>query len=622
MTDTEFLDDEYRGRLDVGLWRRVLAHAKPYRREVLGLALSGLIMAGADALLPLVTGWVVDDAVQGARGRALLAGHALLFLGIVLLMCLLVWLFILLAGRIGTGMAYDMRRAGFAHLQELSFSFYDRRPVGWLMARLTSDCERLASLIPWSLLDVCWGAAFLLGICGMMLWMDAKLAGLVMLVLPPLAVVSLVFQGKLLRSQRLVRKANSQITASFHEGIQGVRTTKALVREEESLREFQGLAAAMRDHSVQNALQAAVYLPVVLSLGSAGVGIALWRGGLELGGGMTYGGMVAFLQLATLLYIPVQEMAARFTQLQAAQASAERLQQLLDEVPDVRDDPAILAGGLPAPSHDGGAERIESVEFDGVSFAYKEGEPVLDRFDLRVGAGETVALVGPTGGGKTTIASLAARFYEPSSGAIRVNGTDYRRLPLRWLQSRLGIVLQTPHLFSGSVRENIRYGRLEASDPDVEEAARRVRAHDFIAALEKGYDTDAGEFGNRLSTGQKQLVSLARAVLADPQVLILDEATSSVDTETEALIQRGVERLLRGRISFVIAHRLSTIRSAGRILVIEGGRIAEQGSHAELMARRGPYYRMYTGQFARESQEQALEAGAGTPRLAGPAATT
>jgi ATP-binding cassette subfamily B protein len=612
-------EDAFRGKLDLGLWRRILSHARPYRSSLITLAGFGVALAAIESYLPLVTGQVIDRAAELARTRE--AGSTLsarsftglwwkcgLYLGLITLIAIAVRTFIVLAGKVATGVASDLRRAAFARLQELSFAFYDHKSVGWLMARLTSDAQRLASVIPWSLLDTVWGTCMIIGISIMMLRLHWQLGLLVMLVLPPLAVVSLVFQRKLLRSQRAMRKANSLLTASFNEGIQGVRTTKTLVREQESLGEFQVLSTTMRGHARRNALEAATYLPIVLTLGSVGVGLALWRGGEALLGepamaasGMTLGLLVAFMQYAALFYQPVQELAERFTQLQAAQASAERLQGLLDTEPAIKDVPS--AAGLAVAAAGG---PVAEVTFDQVSFAYSAAEPVLVDFNLRIARGETIALVGETGSGKSTIASLLCRFYEPTAGAIRVNGVDYRELPLAWLQSKLGIVLQTPHLFSGSVRDNIRYGRLTASDEEVERAAQVVHADRFIAHLPQGYDTLVGEGGSRLSTGQKQLISLARAVLADPEILVLDEATSSVDTETEQWIQAGVERLLAGRISLVIAHRLSTIRSASRILVIDRGRILEAGSHAELLQAGGHYEQLYRQQFAAEKTELVL----------------
>ena len=616
-------EDAFQGRLDLGLWRRILAHARPYRSILITLALTGVALAVVESFLPLVTGRVIDRAAELARTRE--AGGTLsaesfrglwwscgLYFALIASIALAVRFFIIIAGKVATGVAHDLRRAAFARLQELSFAFYDHKSVGWLMARLTSDAQRLASVIPWCLLDSVWGTCMILGISVMMLRLHWQLGLLVMLVLPPLAVVSLVFQRKLLRSQRAMRKANSLLTASFNESIQGVRTTKTLVREQESLGEFQVLSSTMRGHARRNALEAALYLPIVLTLGSIGVGLALWRGGEALLGadamastmaatGMTLGTLVAFMQYAALFYQPVQELAERFTQVQAAQASAERLQGLLDTEPEIVDTPSTAGRSVAAA---GGP--IAEVAFDGVTFAYSAAEPVLTDFHLQIARGETIALVGETGSGKSTIASLLCRFYEPTAGVIRVNGVDYRELPLAWLQSKLGIVLQTPHLFSGSIKDNIRYGRLTASDAEVERAAQVVHADRFIAHLPQAYDTLVGEGGSRLSTGQKQLISLARAVLADPEILVLDEATSSVDTETEQWIQAGVERLLAGRISLVIAHRLSTIRSASRILVIDRGRILEAGSHSELLQAGGHYQELYRQQFAAERTELVL----------------
>ncbi len=615
-------DDQYSGRLDWGLWRRIFAHATPYSRAIVGLTVGGLVVAGVDTLFPLVTAKLIDEATGAGRRESIwlwLAGYG----GLALTLALGVWLFILLAGRIATGVERDLRAQSFRKLQELSFSYFDARPTGWLISRLTSDCDKLASLIPWFLLDLAWGVTMLIGISIAMFLLHATLAFYVLCIVPPLALVSFYFQRRMIDSSRHVRRTNSLLTASVNEAIMGVRTTKALVREEANLREFGGLAGTMQRYAVQNALQSAVYLPIVILLGSAGVGLALWRGGVIAGDGISLGTLIAFMQYAALFYMPIQDLAIRFTQLQAAQAAAERIQKLLDEVPEIRDSEEVLraieshAPPTPSPSlggrgeraQDGGDIRIETLEFRDVSYWYKQGVPVLHRFNLRAHVGQTVALVGATGGGKTTITALAARFYEPREGEILINGIDYRQRSLAWYQAQLGVILQTPHLFSGTIRENIRYGKVEASDSEVEGAARSANAHDFIATLPSGYDTEVGEGGSKLSTGQRQLVALARAVLADPQVFIMDEATSSVDTETERLIQSGIETILRGRIAFVIAHRLSTIRAADLILVIDGGHVVEQGDHASLIRARGRYWSLYTKQFSR-LREEAVLAGA------------
>jgi ATP-binding cassette subfamily B protein len=606
--DTWDEDDDKPRKFDWQLWRRMTQHARPYKRTLLGLAGSGIVVAAIDAGFPVVTGLLIDEATENGTSDTLVAlGGA--YTALFVLLAISIFILIILAGKVATGVAYDLRKTGFKRMQELSFSYYDTRSVGWLVSRLTSDCSKLSGLLPWFLVDFVWGPALLLGITIGMLVLSWKLALVVMVIVPPLALLSLFFQRRLLESSRLMRRTNAMMTASFNESIMGVRTTKALVREEANLGEFQVLSTEMYQHSMRNALQSAVYLPGVILLGSVGVGLSLWRGGIELDLGLSYGSLVAFMQYAALFSMPIQDMARKLTELQAAQASAERVQSLLDEVPQIADSASVigrvadLADDVPEGfAEDGLDDRIRTLEFRDVSFSYKEGEPVLRDFDLRVEAGQTVALVGATGGGKSTIVNLAARFYEPTAGEVLINGVDYKKRSLGWLQSQLGVVLQTPHLFRGTVRDNIRYGRLEATDEEVEAAAKIANADDFVQGLEDGYDTQVGEGGGKLSTGQRQLVSLARAILADPQIFVLDEATSSVDTETERLIQAGVEAALHGRIAFVIAHRLSTIRSADLILVIDGGQIVEQGSHAELMRRRGRYHRLVSRQFVNEMQ--------------------
>jgi ATP-binding cassette subfamily B protein len=484
------------------------------------------------------------------------------------------------------------------------------------MARATSDCQRLGRLLAWGLLDVTWGTFMMVALAVVMLVLNWKLAIVVFAVIPPLALVSKKFQKLLLHSSRLVRKINSQITGAYNEGIAAVRTTKTLVREDSNLAEFQHLTADMYEHSVRNAVQSAMYLPIVQTLGAIGAGLAMWFGGLSaMSGVLSLGTLILFINCSSRFFDPVHELARVLTDIQAAQASAERVIGLLETEPTVQDSPAVrqaISTHQSSPTAglaiDGQSDQFGEICFRDVSFAYKQGKSVLDHFNLTVRAGQTVALVGPTGCGKTTLVSLLCRFYEPTSGEILLDGVDYRRRSLHWLQSNLGIVLQTPHLFSGTVRENIRYGRLSASDDDIAQAARMASAEPFILAMEHGYDSQVGQAGSRLSTGQKQLISLARAVLADPKVFVMDEATSSVDTETERLIQHGVEMVLKGRTSFVIAHRLSTIRSADRILVIDQGRIVEHGTHHELILQRGRYYELYTNQFTQEKQEQLLQA--------------
>jgi ATP-binding cassette subfamily B protein len=477
----------------------------------------------------------------------------------------------------------------------MSFSYFDRTPVGWIMSRVTSDSGRIAELVTWGLLDVTWGMMNIVTAVYFMLIINWKLALIVMAVIPVLVVVAAQFKKKIIVEFRKVRKINSKITGAYNENITGVRVVKALCREEENLREFGELSGEMYRASYRAAWLSALFLPMVQFISAVAVGGIVWYGGLQVQlGGLTIGGIQAFISYVTFMLWPIQDLARVYAEMQHAVASAERVFSLIDAVPEVTDQPGAV---------DPGTIRGD-IKFDGVDFWYESDKPVLIDFDLDVKRGETIALVGPTGGGKTTIVNLLGRFYEPRRGTIRIGGQDYKELSLHAIQSRVGVVLQTPHLFSGTIRENLRYGRLDATDKEIERAAKLARAHDFIVTLEKGYDDQVGEGGNLLSVGQKQLVSLARAVLAQPEIFIMDEATSSVDTLTEDLIQKGMEKLMQDCTSFIIAHRLSTIKRADRILVIEDGRIAEMGTHAELLRARGHYYRLYTQQFRRELEQE------------------
>jgi ATP-binding cassette subfamily B protein len=603
---TSLLTPQDRSGLDLQLWRRLWRFTLPYRGLVGRLVLCALGTAVFDTGIPWVTKFVVDDLASATIERPLwlyAAAYAFLVLGLATCVLGFLWT----GGALRTSVGRDIREAGFENLQRLSFSFFDRHPVGWLMARMTSDCERLTNILAWGVLDLVWGFAVMSSITVVMFLVDWRLALALLAVVPVLAWVSRYFQRRILGSSREVRRANSRLTAAYNEGIMGVRTTKSFVRESANADEFGQLSGEMYGASVRNALQSAVYLPLVLVLASIATGLVLGVGGERvLSGAIPVGTLVLFLSFARLFFDPIQQLARLFAELQMAQASAERVLGLVESIPEVQDSPAVLArieeaarSPVAGRALDGGVETIGELRFEDVSFRYADGQAVLEGFQLVVQPGETIALVGETGGGKSTILSLLCRFYEPTGGRILIDGVDYRERSLGWLQSHLGIVLQTPQLFSGTVADNIRYGKLDATDEEVHSAARLVGAHEFITELEHGYQEEVGEAGNRLSTGQKQLLSFARAVLKAPQLLVMDEATSSIDTETEAKIQLGLERVLSGRTSFVIAHRLSTIRRADRILVIESGRILEAGSHTELLARRGRYWALYTQQSLR-----------------------
>jgi len=540
-----------------------------------------------DAYFTYMRKQIIDVGIA-PHDLAALTNIAVIYAAMIAFQAAGVFGFIYLAGILGERIQYDLRKKMFNHLQDLSLTYYSKTPVGWIMSRVTSDSVRISELVTWGIVDSVWGALSIVTSFIFMLAINWVLALIVLLIIPILLWVAVTFKQRIIVEFRNVRRINSKITGAYNENITGVRVIKALGREEENLREFGTLTSDMYRAGFRAAWLSALFLPAVQIISAVAIGAIIWYGGSQVQvGGITIGGLQAFISYITFMMWPVQDLARVYAEMQHAIASAERVFSLIDAVPGVVERPGAIDAGT----------IVGDIEFDHVDFDYGDNQSVLADFSLKVKRGETIALVGPTGGGKSTIVNLLCRFYEPVKGRITIGARDYTELSLQAIQSRIGVVLQTPHLFSGSIRENIRYGKLDATDDDIEAAAKLAGAHDFIITLEKGYEEAVGEGGNLLSTGQKQLISLARAVLAQPEIFIMDEATSSVDTLTEALIQRGMEQLMKGRTSFVIAHRLSTIKRADRILVIEGGRIAEMGTHAQLLQKRGHYYNLYTRQF-------------------------
>jgi len=590
MSDIRFEEEEFTTGFSGQTVRRILAQARPHWRWVVGfLACIGLVSA-QDSVFTYLSKLIIDEGIMAGDRERLV--EVLTFYGVLsIIQVAAVFGFIYMAGILGERIHYDLRKKMFDNLQALSFSYFDRTPVGWIMSRVTSDSGKISELVTWGLLDVTWGLMNVTTALFFMMIINWRLALVVLGVIPMMLLVAVQFQRRIIVQFRRVRKQNSKLTGAYNENITGVRVVKSLCREERNLEEFGEQSSVMYRASYRAAWLSALFLPAVQIIGSLALGAVVWYGGYQtqienrnlLGvAGLTVGGIQAFVSYIAFMLWPIQDLARVWASTQDAVASAERVFSLIDAQPEVADregatDPGTIRG---------------EIEFDDVHFAYEEDKPVLAGLNLKVERGETIALVGPTGGGKSTIINLICRFYEPTRGTIRLVGQDYTGLQLNAIQSRIGIVLQTPHLFSGTIRENIRYGRLDATDEEVEAASRLARAHEFIVTMQDGYEGEVGEGGGRLSVGQKQLISLARAVLADPEVFIMDEATSSVDTVTEALIQEGMDALMDGRTSFVIAHRLSTIRRADRILVVEDGQIAEQGSHTELIRARGHYYRL------------------------------
>lgn len=596
-------EEIFHKQVDLGTWRRFIQYAAALKKELLILAATLIALALVENIPPLMTKYAIDHFIENETAAGL-GTYTIIFLVLAALQALTIRFFLFYAGRVETGLCYTIRQAGFTKLQSLSFAYFDRTPVGWIMARMVADTNRLSEIIAWGLVDIAWGMTTILVIIGAMFVLDWRLALISLAVIPILIVISWIFQKKLLTAHRKIRRLNSRLTGAFNEGIMGAKTSKTLHREAENSKEFAGVAEKLYGESVKAGILSSLFIPLVSLIGAAGTALVMTTGSSwVIRGSVLTGTLYAFIIYMTRIWDPIRHLARVMTELQSAQAAAERVMSLLSEEPDISDRPDVL---LKYGSADGtGQEPWPPVKgdlsFRDVTFQYQNGERVLENFNLEVRAGEVIALVGETGAGKSTIVNLACRFYEPTTGSILIDGVDYRDRPLIWLYAHLGYVLQTPHLFSGTIAENIRYGKLDASDEEIIQAARLSRAHQFIEQLDLGYETQVGEGGNRLSTGEKQLISFARAIVADPRLFILDEATSSVDTETEQLIQKAIQTVLEGRTAFIIAHRLSTIRKADRILLIDDGRIIEDGNHEQLMQKRGRYYKLYQNQFIHES---------------------
>lgn len=591
--DFELEEEEYTSEITSDVLKRIIGLLRPHWKATLGFLLTIAAVSALDSVFTYLNKIMIDQGMVEKKVE-ILYRMATYYGILIILQSGLVFLFIYLAGILGERIQYDLRKLMFGHLQELSLSFYSQTAVGRLIARVTSDTTRVSDLMTWGLVDTTWGIMNILTATVFMLIINWRLGLGVFLIAPVLLFIAVQFRKRILVEYRQSRRANSLITGSYNETIQGVRVIKALGREPENLQDFSKITEKMFSASYRAAWISALFLPTVQIISAVALSVIVWYGGFQANEGLlSIGGIHAFVSYLTFMLWPIQELARVFSEMQHSIASAERIFKLIDSPPTVVDKPgAIEAKTL-----------LGDIEFENVDFSYDDKVKILENFNLHVKQGETIALVGPTGGGKSTIVNLLCRFYEPTRGTVKFNGTDYTDLQLHSIHSKIGIVLQTPHLFSGSVLENIRYGRLDATDAEVFEASRMAGAHDFILKLENDYSANVGESGNLLSVGQKQLISLARAILSRPELFIMDEATSSVDTLTEALIQQGMEKLMEGRTSFIIAHRLSTIRKASRIIVIEAGKIKEIGSHQELLRQKGHYYKLYTNQFKYQREE-------------------
>ena len=589
---------------------KLAPYLKPYRMLFFWMVTMGGIGSAMDAVIPLFQQHAIDHFIAGKTMDGI-GGFLALYILVMLVQTATNYISAYGACKVELYIGRDFKREAFNHLQTLSFSYFNQNSVGYIHARVMSDTDRIASTLAWGLMEGVWYIAYLLFAVVMMFVLNWHLALCVMVIVPVLVVSGAYFQKKLVFFHRRVREQNSRITGAFNEGITGAKTTKTLVIEDKVEQEFDDLTGEMKRLSVRAMHFRGVFMSTTAFAASIALAIVLWRGGvITRDGVILIGTLSVFMNYAQGMMEPIQWLVQALSSLVNVQVNVERFTTLMETKSDVQDTPEVVEkyGDTFSPKKENWEELHGDIEFKDVTFRYPDGdENILEHFNLKVPQGTNVAIVGETGAGKSTLVNLVCRFYEPTEGQVLIDGRDARERSQLWLHSNIGYVLQTPHLFSGTVLENLRYGRENATMGEIEAAVRAVSAEGIIERLPDGYQSDVGEGGNSLSTGEKQLLSFARALLADPRIFVLDEATSSVDTVTERLIQDAIEKVMDGRTSFVIAHRLSTIRRADVILVVNAGRIVERGSHAELMAKKGVYYGLYTRQYREEQIQASME---------------
>ncbi len=585
---------------------RIAPYMRPYRRTLTMMVICGLGGSAVDILMPLLQRYALNHFIAGNTLDTLPVYIGIYFLAIVFAA---VMNFISCNGAMSTEVRVnrDLRSAAFDHLQTLSFSYFNQNSVGYIHSRVMSDTGRIGSLVSWSLMDCVWHTSYLIGSLVVMLAINARLALMVMVILPLIVVLYSLFQKHLITANRQIRELNSRITGDFNEGITGAKTIKTLVIEDRMARDFVRDTAEMKQKSIRAARLRGAFAITMNLASSLALAIVLWQGGYIAASEV--GTFSMFMSYAQGMMEPVRWIVDAISDVITTQVNIERLTRLLLTRSDVVDSPEVIEkyGDSFSPKKENWEEIRGDIEFRDVSFRYPDGdEYVLEHFNLSIPFGSNIAIVGETGAGKSTLVNLVCRFFEPTEGSVLIDGRDARERSQLWLHSAIGYVLQTPHLFSGTIRENLLYGNPNATEVEIEKALKLVSADEVVARMEKGLDTDVGEGGDLLSTGEKQLISFARAILADPRILVLDEATASVDTLTEQKIQSAMDAVIRGRTSLVIAHRLSTVRNADLILVVKDGKIVEQGTHQQLLEARGPYYRLYTRQYEDEATSSIL----------------
>lgn len=587
-------------------WARLLPYARLLKKPFIIVMVFLILSAVCEAAYPLFISHAIDTFVTPMQTRGIWP-FALLFLGVIIFAGFSVVVYSRQAMVVEMRLGPMLKRDCFIHLQKLPLSYYNQNSVGYLLARVMSDTDRISGIVSWGLSHLVWNALYILGALIFMFTLSWRLALILLAIVPVVGLITYFFQKKILVISRRVRAINSEITGAYNEGITGAKTSKTLVIEDRNADAFEERTGDMYRQSVRSSMISAVMLPLVMFCGSVGVGAVLYRGGiLVMENLLDYGILSAFISYAVGIIEPTLMMAHILTDMINAQVCIERVTALLDEPCTIEDTPEVTAryGDVFNPRVENWEPIHGHITFENVWFKYPDGEEyILEDFSLDIPAGTTVAIVGETGAGKSTIVNLACRFFEPTEGRILIDGRDYRERSQLWLHSSLGYVLQDPHLFSGTIMENIRFGRLDATDAEAQAAARLVSADSVVRRMAEGYDAQVGEGGDRLSTGEKQLISFARAVIADPPIFVLDEATSSIDTETERLIQDAISHILKGRTSFIIAHRLSTISRADLILVVDNGEVVERGTHQALLRQGGRYASLYKRMQLEELQE-------------------
>ena len=578
---------------------RLLPYIRPYMKGISAMIAVGCLVSLIDAAYPMFNRYALDRFVIGHSLDGM-GGFIALYIAVLLLQVVLNYFSVAYCGKIEMTVDRDLRNAAFNHLQTLSFSYFNQNSVGYIHARVISDSGKIGELVAWRMMDIVWNLSYLIFIVLMMFLASPRLAVWLLPLIPASAALIAWFEGRLVTLNRRIREINSRITGSFNEGITGVRAIKTLAAEERIGGDFNAETENMRKTGIRATHFSALFTATVTLMSSVALALVLWRGGrLTREGAVQIGTLSVFMSYALSMMEPIQTIVNTISNLIAIQVNIERLTRLLETESDVSDAPDVVAkyGDTFHPKRENWEPLYGDVEFRDVSFHYPDGEElVLEHFNLSVPRGTNVAIVGETGAGKSTLVNLVCRFFEPTEGAVLIDGRDARERSQLWLHSNIGYVLQTPHLFSGSVRENLRYGKPDATDDEIMAALDMVSARQVVEKA-GGLDADVGEGGGRLSVGEKQLLSFARALLADPRILVLDEATSSIDTMTERAIQAAIETVIRGRTAFVIAHRLSTVTNADVILAVVDGRIVERGTHAELMKKRGYYFELYTRQY-------------------------